>query len=171
MVPPEAAEDDRAWHYRGLTERQFNALAGRRTVPAFLALVTVPAEARDYAHADPARLRLARAAYWLSLANRQKIPSPSDQRRVTVLVPRANLRTVETLTALCGAAPGLSPKTWYGMPAYASAEGKVVVAFENSGKFGTRYSIPEFQDAAHLDDGDVWPVSFALRVWTQFTGL
>ena len=64
------------------------------------------------------------------------------------------------------AAPDLSPKTWYGMPAYATADGKVVVAFKNSGKFGTRYSTLEFQDAAHLDHGDLWPVSFALHKWT-----
>ena len=64
------------------------------------------------------------------------------------------------------AAPKLSPKTWYGMPAYANAEGKIVVAFKNSGKFGTRYSTLEFQDAAHLDDGEVWAVSFALPGWS-----
>ena len=64
------------------------------------------------------------------------------------------------------AAPKLSPKTWYGMPAYANAEGKIVVAFKNSGKFGTRYSTLEFQDAAHLDDGELWPVSFALQKWS-----
>ena len=63
-------------------------------------------------------------------------------------------------------APHLSPKTWYGMPAYATADGKVVVAFKNSGKFSTRYSTLEFQDAAHLDDGDLWPVSFALHNWS-----
>ena len=63
-------------------------------------------------------------------------------------------------------APDLSPKTWYGMPAYADADGKVVVCFKNSGKFGMRYSTLEFQDAAKLDDGDVWPVSFALVSWT-----
>src|ERR1700723_2413616 len=63
-------------------------------------------------------------------------------------------------------APQLSPKTWYGMPAYASADGKVVVCFKNSGKFGTRYSTLEFQDAAHLDDGDLWPVSFAVHNWS-----
>jgi uncharacterized protein YdhG (YjbR/CyaY superfamily) len=63
-------------------------------------------------------------------------------------------------------APQLSPKTWYGMPAYANAEGKVVFCYKNSGKFGTRYSTLEFQDAANLDDGDVWPVSFALHKWT-----
>ena len=62
-------------------------------------------------------------------------------------------------------APELSPKTWYGMPAYANAQDKVVVAFKNSGKFSTRYSTLEFQDAANLDDGDLWPVSFALQTW------
>jgi uncharacterized protein YdhG (YjbR/CyaY superfamily) len=63
-------------------------------------------------------------------------------------------------------APDLSPKTWYGMPAYANADGKVVVAFKNAGKFNLRYSTLEFQDAAKLDDGDVWPVSFALGRWS-----
>ena len=68
-----------------------------------------------------------------------------------------------TVTA---AAPDLSPKTWYGMPAYANADGKVVVAFKNAGKFGQRYSTLEFQDPARLDDGDMWPVSYALTSWT-----
>jgi uncharacterized protein YdhG (YjbR/CyaY superfamily) len=65
------------------------------------------------------------------------------------------------------AAPQLWPKTWYGMPAYTTAEGKVVVCFKNAGKFNTRYSTLEFQDAAKLDDGDLWPVSFALTVWNS----
>jgi uncharacterized protein YdhG (YjbR/CyaY superfamily) len=64
-------------------------------------------------------------------------------------------------------APELSPRTWYGMPAYASADGKIVVAFKNSGKFNTRYSTLEFQDAAHLDDGEIWPVSYALQTWSR----
>jgi len=64
------------------------------------------------------------------------------------------------------AAPQLSAKTWYGMPAYVNAAGKVVVAFKNSGKFGMRYSTLEFQDPANLDDGDIWAVSFALPRWT-----
>jgi uncharacterized protein YdhG (YjbR/CyaY superfamily) len=63
-------------------------------------------------------------------------------------------------------APELSPKTWYGMPAYANEQGKVVFCFKNSGKFSTRYSTLEFQDAANLDDGDLWPVSFALLEWS-----
>lgn len=64
------------------------------------------------------------------------------------------------------AAPGLSPKTWYGMPAYTKPDGKIVVAFKNSGKFGTRYSTLEFQDAANLDSGDIWPVSYAIQAWS-----
>ena len=62
--------------------------------------------------------------------------------------------------------PDLAPKTWYGMPAYADANGKVVLAFKNSGKFGSRYSTLEFQDAAHLDDGEIWAVSYALHRWS-----
>jgi len=63
-------------------------------------------------------------------------------------------------------APELSPKTWYGMPAYANADGKVVFCFKNAGKFNTRYSTLEFQDAARLDDGEIWPVSWALEKWS-----
>jgi uncharacterized protein YdhG (YjbR/CyaY superfamily) len=68
-----------------------------------------------------------------------------------------------TITAT---APELAPKTWYGMPAYTNADGKVVVAFKNSGKFNMRYSTLEFQDSAHLDEGDLWPVSYALQQWS-----
>jgi len=63
-------------------------------------------------------------------------------------------------------APALSPKTWYGMPAYADANGKVVVFFQDSGKFKYRYSTLGFQEAANLDDGDLWPVSYALQEWS-----
>jgi uncharacterized protein YdhG (YjbR/CyaY superfamily) len=63
-------------------------------------------------------------------------------------------------------APDLAPKTWYGMPAYADEDGKVVVFFQDSGKFKYRYSTVGFQDAAALDDGDLWPVAFALAAWS-----
>ncbi len=63
-------------------------------------------------------------------------------------------------------APDLSPKTWYGMPAYANTDGKVVIFFQNSGKFNYRYSTLGFQEAANLDDGDLWPVSYALKKWS-----
>lgn len=63
-------------------------------------------------------------------------------------------------------APELSPRTWYGMPAYANDDGKVVVFFQDAGKFDYRYSTLGFQDAANLDDGDLWPVSYAVKQWS-----
>lgn len=63
-------------------------------------------------------------------------------------------------------APDLSPKTWYGMPSYANADGKVVIFFQDAGKFESRYSTLGFQDVANLDDGDLWPVAYALVAWT-----
>ena len=68
--------------------------------------------------------------------------------------------------AVTANAPELSPKTWYGMPAYANADGKVVVFYQDSGKFNYRYSTLGFQDAANLDDGDLWPVAYALHAWS-----
>jgi uncharacterized protein YdhG (YjbR/CyaY superfamily) len=62
-------------------------------------------------------------------------------------------------------APMLSPKLWYGMPAYAR-DGKVVCFFQNARKFKTRYSTLGFSDAAHLDEGTLWPVAFALTELT-----
>src|SRR5215217_6220335 len=63
-------------------------------------------------------------------------------------------------------APGLLPKTWYGMPAYADADGKVVLFFQNSGKFNYRYCTLGFQDTANLNDGDMWPTAYALMGWS-----
>jgi uncharacterized protein YdhG (YjbR/CyaY superfamily) len=63
-------------------------------------------------------------------------------------------------------APDLVPKTYYGMPAYANAEGKIVVFIQAAGKFKTRYATIGFEDRAALDDGDLWPIGFAVRNWT-----
>jgi hypothetical protein len=93
--------DDFGWRYDRLNEQQFNALAGRQAVPAFLFLIVVPPDSRDFAHADAQRLQLSHAAYWVSFADRQRILNPSTKRRVRVTIPRANLLTVESLTALC----------------------------------------------------------------------
>ena len=59
-------------------------------------------------------------------------------------------------------APGLSPKTWYGMPAYANKDGKVVCFFRNAAKFKERYAQIGFNEVAKLDDGNMWPIAFAL---------
>lgn len=60
-------------------------------------------------------------------------------------------------------APSLFPKTWYGMPAYANADEKVVCFFKGAGKFKTRYATLGFSDQAHLDDGAMWPTEFAVK--------
>ena len=62
-------------------------------------------------------------------------------------------------------APALSPKTWYGMPAYAR-DGKVVCHYQSAEKFNTRYATFSFSDAANLDEGAMWPTSFALKELT-----
>ena len=59
-------------------------------------------------------------------------------------------------------APDLTPKTWYGMPAYANKDGKVVVFFRDAAKFKERYAMLGFNDTANLDSGNMWPVAFAL---------
>jgi uncharacterized protein YdhG (YjbR/CyaY superfamily) len=59
-------------------------------------------------------------------------------------------------------APDLWPKTWYGMPAYANGDGKVVCYFQGAQKFGSRYATLGFSDRADLDEGSMWPTSFAL---------
>ena len=63
-------------------------------------------------------------------------------------------------------APDLTPKTWYGMPAYANKEGKVVVFFRDAAKFKERYAMIGFNDTANLDSGNMWPVAFALTELT-----
>jgi uncharacterized protein YdhG (YjbR/CyaY superfamily) len=60
-------------------------------------------------------------------------------------------------------APDLTPRTWYGMPAYANEDGKVVCFFQSAGKFKSRYATLGFSDKAGLDDGEMWPTSFALK--------
>ena len=63
-------------------------------------------------------------------------------------------------------APSLSPKLWYGMPAYANRDGKVVCFFQDAQKFKTRYATLGFSDEANLDEGAMWPTAFALKELT-----
>jgi uncharacterized protein YdhG (YjbR/CyaY superfamily) len=86
--------------------------------------------------------------------------------RIAEMAPEDRALAERVHVTVTATAPELSPKTWYGMPAYANADGKVVVFFQDAGKFSYRYSTLGFQDAANLDDGDLWPVSYALRQWS-----
>lgn len=63
-------------------------------------------------------------------------------------------------------APDLVPKTYYGMPGYADADGKIIVFYQGASKFKTRYATIGFNDRATLDDGDLWPVAYAIVAWT-----
>ncbi len=86
--------------------------------------------------------------------------------RIAGMSPEDRALAERVHVTVTAAAPDLMPKTWYGMPAYADAEDKIVVFFQESGKFNYRYSTLGFQDRAHLDDGDMWPTSYALMTWT-----
>ena len=81
-------------------------------------------------------------------------------------MPEPDRAMAERLHAIIKAsAPALSPKTWYGMPAYAK-DGKVVCFFQSAQKFNTRYATFSFSDKANLDEGAMWPTSFALKELT-----
>ena len=86
--------------------------------------------------------------------------------KIAEMAPEDRALAERVHVTVTATAPELSPKTWYGMPAYANADGKVVVFFQDAGKFKYRYSTLGFQDAANLDDGDLWPVSYALKKWS-----
>jgi uncharacterized protein YdhG (YjbR/CyaY superfamily) len=82
-------------------------------------------------------------------------------------MPDADRSLAERIHALVTAnAPALLPKTWYGMPAYANEDGKVVCFFKAAAKFEGRYAILGFEDAAMLDEAPMWPVVFAIVEWT-----
>ena len=86
--------------------------------------------------------------------------------RIAQMAPEDRALAERVHVIVTGTAPDLAPKTWYGMPAYADADGKVVIFFQDAGKFSYRYSTLGFQDSANLDEGDMWPVSYALRAWS-----
>ena len=86
--------------------------------------------------------------------------------KIAEMAPEDRALAERVHVTVTAAAPGLSPKTWYGMPAYMNADGKIVVFFQDSGKFSYRYSTLGFQDAANLDDGDIWPVAYAVKKWS-----
>ena len=86
--------------------------------------------------------------------------------KIAAMAPEDRALAERVHVTVTANAPDLTPKTWYGMPAYANADGKVVIFFQDAGKFSYRYSTLGFQDTANLDDGDLWPVSYALTTWS-----
>lgn len=97
-------------------------------------------------------------------AEAEKIDGESTLLAKIAQMPQPDRDMAKRLHALIKeAAPTLAPKTWYGMPAYANKDGKVVCFFQGANKFKTRYATFGFSDAARLDEGDMWPTSFALK--------
>ena len=96
-------------------------------------------------------------------ANKKKAEGESDLLAKIAEMQGPDRAMAERLHEIVKAnAPALSPKTWYGMPAYAK-DGKVVCYFQGAQKFGSRYATLGFNDAANLDEGAMWPTSFALK--------
>jgi uncharacterized protein YdhG (YjbR/CyaY superfamily) len=96
-----------------------------------------------------------------------KADGESDVLAKIAEMPDHDRAIAERLHAVVkAAAPSLSPRTWYGMPAYAREDGKVVCFFQSGHKFKTRYATLGFSDKANLDDGAMWPTSFALKELT-----
>ena len=96
-------------------------------------------------------------------AKKNKAGGENDVLAAIAVMPGPDRALAERLHEIIKAsAPALSPKTWYGMPAYAR-DGKVVCFFQSAQKFKTRYASFGFSDAANLDEGAMWPVAFALK--------
>jgi uncharacterized protein YdhG (YjbR/CyaY superfamily) len=99
-------------------------------------------------------------------AEKNKGEWESDLLAKIAEMPESDRVMAERLHALIKeTAPALTPKTWYGMPAYAR-DGKVVCFFKSAAKFKSRYATFGFEEAANLDDGAMWPVAFALKELT-----
>jgi uncharacterized protein YdhG (YjbR/CyaY superfamily) len=82
-------------------------------------------------------------------------------------MPKADRIMAERIHAIVKASgPDLSPRTWYGMPAYANEDGKIVCFFQSAQKFKSRYATLGFNDSANLDTGAMWPTAFAVRELT-----
>ena len=97
-------------------------------------------------------------------AEAQKAEGESDLLAKIAEMPEPDRAMAERLhTIIKASASALSPKTWYGMPAYANKDGKVVCYFTAASKFNSRYATLGFNDSANLDEGDMWPTSFALK--------
>jgi uncharacterized protein YdhG (YjbR/CyaY superfamily) len=100
-------------------------------------------------------------------ANKKKAEGGSDLLAKIAEMPEPDRAMGERLHEIVKAsAPELSPKTWYGMPAYANKDGKVVCFFQSAQKFNARYATLGFNDAANLDEGAMWATSFALKELT-----
>ena len=100
-------------------------------------------------------------------SNRTKAQGEKDVLEAIAKMPEPDRTMAKRIHVIVKAStPSLSPKTWYGMPAYENRDGKIVCFFQSASKFKTRYATLGFSDQAHLDEGSMWPTSFAIKKLT-----
>ena len=132
---------------------------------------TTTADKKYEGFTDEERAAMKERAQELKAATRRGSRAAKADEESAVLakiaeMPESDRVMAERFHAVVKAsAPALSPKLWYGMPAYAK-DGKVVCFFQSAQKFKSRYATLGFSDEANLDDGAMWPTSFALKEWT-----
>lgn len=103
-------------------------------------------------------------------AGKTRAAGEAAVREAIAAMPEADRVLAEGIDRIVAdVAPHLVPKTWYGFPSYANAEGKVVVFFKAASKFTSRYATLGFEESANLDDGDLWVTSFAVLALTEKT--
>jgi uncharacterized protein YdhG (YjbR/CyaY superfamily) len=130
---------------------------------------TAASGSRSKGFTDEERAAMKERARELKAEGRRKKSREDGEREVLAKIaemPEPDRAMAERLHSVVKAsAPALSPKTWYGMPAYAKS-GKVVCFFQSADKFKSRYATFGFNDAANLDEGAMWPTAFALKELT-----
>ena len=128
---------------------------------------TAKKETRGFTDEERAAMKeRARELKAAARADKGKADGESDVLAKIAEMPEPDRAMAERLHAIVKAsAPALSPRTWYGMPAYAK-DGKVVCFFQSAQKFKTRYATFGFSDTANLDEGAMWPTAFALKKLT-----
>jgi uncharacterized protein YdhG (YjbR/CyaY superfamily) len=132
---------------------------------------TAPVDETSEGWTDEERAAMKERAQEVKAARRgprtKKADGEGDVLAKIAEMPEPDRAMAERLHAIIKAsAPALSPRTWYGMPAYANQDGKVVCYFTAAAKFKERYATFGFNEAANLDDGNMWPTSFALKKLT-----
>jgi uncharacterized protein YdhG (YjbR/CyaY superfamily) len=132
---------------------------------------TTSTSKKDKGFTDAEQAAMKERAKELKAEARQKKDRAAGEADVLAKIaemPKSDRVMAKRIHAIVKAnAPSLMPKTWYGMPAYANADGKVVCFFQSAQKFDARYATFGFNDTAKLDEGVMWPTSFALKKLTE----
>ena len=140
-------------------------MAERKTAKKGAKTVATSKSSKGFTAAERAAMR-ERAKELKAAKNKEE--SERDVLEKIAEMPKADRVLAQRIHEIVkAAAPDLSSRTWYGMPAYTNSDGKVVVFFKSADKFNSRYATLGFEEAANLDKGVMWPTSFALKELTD----